>query len=67
EVTLDDSMSMMPGMSIASFDRLIIGARISKTGRPTPTPGDLQGLTQPVTPKDGDGFAVEVNQVVGAK
>ncbi|MGZ8246005.1 c-type cytochrome biogenesis protein CcmI, partial [Methylomagnum sp.] len=47
EVTLDDSMSMMPGMSIASFDRLIIGARISKTGRPTPTPGDLQGLTQP--------------------
>lgn len=67
EVTLDDTMSMMPGMSIASFDRLIIGARISKTGRPTPTPGDLQGLSQPVAAKDGDSFAVEVNQVVGAK
>lgn len=67
EVTLDDTMSMMPGMSIASFDRLVIGARISKTGRPTPTPGDLQGLTQPVAAKDGDSFAVEVNQVVGAK
>lgn len=67
EVTLDDTMSMMPGMSIASFDRLVIGARISKTGKPTPTPGDLQGLTQPVAAKDGDSFAVEVNQVVGAK
>jgi cytochrome c-type biogenesis protein CcmH len=67
EVTLDDTMSMMPGTSIASFDRLVIGARVSKTGKPTPTPGDLQGLTQPVAAKDGDSFAVEVNQVVGAK
>lgn len=43
DVTLDDSMSMMPGLSISSFDRLTITARISQTGNATPQSGELIG------------------------
>jgi cytochrome c-type biogenesis protein CcmH len=67
EVELDDSMSMMPGMSLSSFERVVVGARISKSGKPTPSPGDLQGLTEPVAPQNGASYAVTVDRVVGEK
>ena len=46
--TLDDSMAVMPSLKLSSVARVIVGARISKSGNATPTPGDLQGLSQPV-------------------
>lgn len=64
EVTLDDSMSMVQGMNLSAFDRLVIGARISKTGQALPKPGDLQGLTQPTAIEDGAGYAVEIGEEV---
>jgi cytochrome c-type biogenesis protein CcmH len=66
EVELDDSMSMMKGMNLSSFERIVIGARVSKTGKPTPSPGDLQGLSAPVAPKGGEAYEVQVDSVVGA-
>jgi len=45
EFTLDQSMAMMPAMSLAKFDKVIVGARISKTGNAMPQSGDLQGIT----------------------
>ena len=45
---LDDSMAVMPSLKLSSVARVIVGARISKSGNATPTPGDLQGLSQPV-------------------
>jgi cytochrome c-type biogenesis protein CcmH len=47
---LDDSMAMTPGLELSSFPRVIVGARISKSGRPTSSPGDLEGVSQPVAP-----------------
>jgi cytochrome c-type biogenesis protein CcmH len=47
---LDDSMAMAPGLQLSSFPRVIVGARISKTGTATPAPGDLVGTSQPVAP-----------------
>lgn len=67
EVSLDDTMSMMPGMNISSFERIVLGARISKTGKPTPTPGDLQGLNQPLVLENGKRYTVTISQVVGEK
>lgn len=64
EVTLDDSMSMMQGMNLSSFDQLVIGARISKTGQALPKPGDLQGLTQPVAVENGGAYAVEIGEEI---
>jgi cytochrome c-type biogenesis protein CcmH len=65
EVSLDDTLSMMPGMNLSSFERLILGARISKTGKPTPTPGDLQGLSQPVVAENGQSYRITITEVVG--
>lgn len=65
EVVLDDSMSMMPGMTLSSFPRIVIGARISKSGRPTTSPGDLQGQAGPLAPEKDHGYAVTVDSVAG--
>ncbi len=47
-VRLDDSMAMMPQMSLSSFPQVIVGARVSASGQATPQPGDLEGQTGPV-------------------
>lgn len=41
--TLDESTAMMPNMSIASFDEVVVSARISKSGDAIAQSGDLQG------------------------
>ncbi len=42
-VVLDDSMAMTPRARMSNFERIYIGARISKSGNATPGEGDLQG------------------------
>lgn len=42
---LDESMGMIPGMSMAQFPKVIIGARLSRSGNAQAQPGDLEGLT----------------------
>ena len=64
EVGLDDSMSMMQGMNLSSFDRLVIGARVSKSGRPIPSPGDLEGLTNPVTPGPDARYEIRISRTI---
>ena len=46
--TLDDSMAVMPSLKLSSVARVVVNARISKSGNATPSPGDLQGSSQPV-------------------
>ncbi len=66
EVVLDDSMAMMPELKLSTFERIVIGARVSKSGRPTPSPGDLQGLSGPLAPRQNEGpYEVIVDQRVG--
>jgi cytochrome c-type biogenesis protein CcmH len=47
---LDDSMSMMPNAKLSNFAQVVVGARISKTGSATPAAGDLEGVTDAVSP-----------------
>ena len=42
-VVLDDSMAMTPRARMSNFERIYIGARISKSGNAAPEEGDLQG------------------------
>lgn len=47
--TLDDTMAMRPDTRLSNFPRVVVGARISKAANATPQPGDLQGVSSPVT------------------
>ena len=47
-VTLDDSMAMMPNMTISSFDEVTLAARVSVSGQPVAKPGDWQIEVSPV-------------------
>jgi cytochrome c-type biogenesis protein CcmH len=64
EVTLDDTMAMTPAMNLSSFEQIIIGARVSKTGNALPAAGDLQGLTSPTAVKNGKSYSVQISQTV---
>lgn len=46
--TLDDSMAIMPNMKLSSASRIVVGARISKSGNATTSTGDIEGLSQPL-------------------
>ena len=41
-------MAMAPGMNLSAHARVVITARVSKSGTATPQPGDLQGASAPV-------------------
>ena len=46
---LSDAMAMIPEMKISNFPEVVVGARISKSGKAFPESGDLQGFSQPVS------------------
>ena len=46
--TLDDSMAMSPASALSGASKVIVGARISKSGNAMPQSGDLQGLSDVV-------------------
>ncbi len=50
QFTLDDSMAMTQQMKISSFDRVVVIARVSKSGDAMPQPGDLQGMSPVIKP-----------------
>jgi cytochrome c-type biogenesis protein CcmH len=61
--SLDDSMAMAPGMSLSAHPRVVVVARVSRSGSPAAQPGDLQGASAPVA-NDASGVAVVIDSVV---
>ena len=47
--SLDDSMAMVPNVSLSKFSKVVVVARVSARGDITPAPGDLEGVSAPVT------------------
>jgi cytochrome c-type biogenesis protein CcmH len=60
---LDDSMAMSPAATLSSVDRVVIGARISKSGDAMPKPGDLQGFSAAVAVGSTDS-SIEIRERV---
>jgi cytochrome c-type biogenesis protein CcmH len=48
--TLDDSQSMRPDAKLSTADKVIVEARISRSGHALPASGDLVGTSAPVKP-----------------
>jgi cytochrome c-type biogenesis protein CcmH len=60
---LDDTMAMAPQARLSGFARVIVSARVSKSGQAAPQPGDLQGASAPVA-NDASGVRVIIDSVV---
>ncbi|MBV9189757.1 MAG: c-type cytochrome biogenesis protein CcmI [Betaproteobacteria bacterium] len=60
---LDDSMAMAQGLKVSAFPKIVITARVSKSGSAKPAPGDLQGASEPVK-NDASGVKVLIDSVV---
>jgi len=47
-ITLDDSMAMMPQMTLSSFPKVIVAARLSSNGQPQGQTGDFEGYSEEI-------------------
>jgi cytochrome c-type biogenesis protein CcmH len=52
--SLDDSMAMAPGARLSAQKKVVVAARISRSGNPLPQKGDIEGLSAPVAPTASD-------------
>ncbi len=60
--SLDDRMAMGPNLRISAHARVIVSARISRSGVASPQGGDLLGSSEPVAP-GATGVKVLVDRV----
>ncbi len=60
---LDDSLAMSPANLISTAGRVVVGARVSKSGQAMPQPGDLEGLSPPIAVGSGSVAVVIANEV----
>src|SRR3972149_7952582 len=58
---LDDSMAMSPDNRLSGATRVVITARVTKSGGVVPQPGDFEGASKPVTP-GASGIAVLIDK-----
>jgi cytochrome c-type biogenesis protein CcmH len=62
-VTLDDSMAMLPQLKLSNFKRIVLGARVAKSGNAQGAPGDLEGWTGEVTVGEDSQKLLVIDQV----
>jgi cytochrome c-type biogenesis protein CcmH len=63
DFSLDDSLSMAPGVKLSAATSVIVEARISKSGNALPQSGDLFGRTAALKP-GATGVRITIDQVV---
>jgi cytochrome c-type biogenesis protein CcmH len=64
DFVLDDSTAMSPATKLSTQPRVIVAARITKSGNAAPQPGDLAGQSLPLA-LGARGLKIEISQVVG--
>ena len=63
-VTLTDTMSMMPNLTLSKFPRIVLGARISKSGNAIAQSGDFQTLSAAVSNSQTDPIRLTIDRTV---
>ena len=61
--SFDDSMAMSPAAKLSQHPRVVIDARVSKSGQAQAAAGDLSGRSKPVA-NDAGNVVIEINEVV---
>jgi cytochrome c-type biogenesis protein CcmH len=61
--TLDDSMAMAPNARLSGHAKVVVAARISKSGNAAPQKGDIEGASMPVAP-GATGVQVVISKTV---
>jgi cytochrome c-type biogenesis protein CcmH len=62
-VTLDDSMAMVEGMNLSSFDPVVVSARISRAGSAIAQTGDYIGYAESVAGSN-DALSIVIDEAV---
>ena len=62
---LDDSMAMIPSRRLSQFDKVVVEARISRSGQATPSSGDLYVTSPVMHPAAGKKLALVINREIG--
>ncbi len=61
-IDLDDSHSMVEGNDLSSASRIVVGARVARSGATEPQSGDLEGLSDPVDIGGGAEVNVQIDR-----
>ncbi len=63
-ITLDDSHAMVPQMNLSSAARIVVGARISRSGNAQAQPGDLETLSEPLSNSHKAVITLTIDQIL---
>jgi cytochrome c-type biogenesis protein CcmH len=61
---LDDSLAMMPARKLSDFKRVIVEARLSRSGQAIPAPGDLYVESPVLQPSEGKKLDLIISRVI---
>ena len=62
---LDDSMAMLPTRRLSQFAKVVIEARVSRSGQAAPSSGDLYVTSAVLRPLEGKKLALVINREIG--
>lgn len=63
-VTLTDAMGMTPGRNLSSVGKVILTARVSRSGQASPQTGDLEGDTGPLSVAEHTSANIVINRTL---
>jgi cytochrome c-type biogenesis protein CcmH len=63
QFSLDDASAMNPQMKLSAFDKVVVVARISKSGTPSPQKGDFEAITPAMAPR-ASGIKLEIDRAL---
>lgn len=61
---LDDTMAMLPSRRLSQFNKVVVEARISRSGQATPGSGDLYATSPTLNPAAGQRLALVINREI---